>query len=297
MDFQRLQTFRDVAELGSLAAAARASRQDPSAVSRSIAGLEAELGVRLFQRSTRRLTLTEAGETYLSRIRPLLEELAAAHEAASGLVERPRGCLRVTTSNAYGQTVLAPLLPAFHTAYPEIDLELVCADNALDLVAERIDVAVRLGPRPVGDVVASRLRSTSKRLVASPNYLATHRPIRTPQDVSDHVCLRFLAEGYRDHWLFRDPQGQELVVPVFGALATANATVLHDMTLAGMGLTLLSDWMTDDDIAAGRLIELLPNWTAAAGHFDTAIWVLYPSRRFLPHKARVFIDHLREHLA
>ncbi len=297
MDVQRLQTFRDVAELGSLAAAARATRQDPSAVSRSLAALEAELGVRLFQRSTRRLTLTEAGETYLARVRPLLEELAAAHEAASGLVERPRGCLRVTTSNAYGQTVLAALLPSFHAAYPEIELELVCADETLDLVAQRIDVAIRLGPRPVGDVVVSRLQSTNKRLVASPDYLAARDPIRRPEDVGGHTCLRFLLEGYRDHWLFRDTGGQELVVPVHGSLATANAMVLHQMALAGLGVTLLSDWMADDDIAAGRLIALLPDWTVAAGHFDTAIWLLYPSRRFLPHKARVFIDHLRERLA
>jgi len=293
MDLSRLEVFRDVARLGSLAAAARAWRLDASAVSRLVAALEAELGVRLFQRTTRSLTLTEAGQTYLDRIEPLIEELAAAREAAAGLVEQPRGLLRVTASSAYGQAVLGPLLASFHQAHPLVDLELVLTDDNVDLVAERIDVALRLGPRPTGDLIASLLQMTEKRLVASPAYLEAHPPILAPAQVADHPCLVFALEGYREAWLFRDALGQVTSVPVTARIATTNAILLRDCAIAGLGLALLSDWLADAEIAAGRLQPVLPAWTAAAGQFEMAIWILYPSKRFLPLKARVFIDHVR----
>ena len=171
MELARLITFRAAARLGSIAAAARGAGVDASVVSRNVAALEAELGVRLLQRTTRRLELTEAGEIYLSRIEPLIDELAAAKEAAVGVVKQPQGRLRVTASSAYGQTVVAPLLRSFNLAYPDVQLELILTDNLIDLVTERIDLALRLGPTPAGDLIAARLATTQKRLVASPDYL------------------------------------------------------------------------------------------------------------------------------
>jgi DNA-binding transcriptional LysR family regulator len=294
MDIARLEVFRNVARLGSLAAAARAASVDPSVVSRALAGLERELGVRLFQRTTRRLTLTEAGELYLARVDALVCELEAAREEVAGLVRGPRGRLRVTASNAFGQVVLAPLLPRFQALYPDVELELVLTDATLDLVAERIDVALRLGPRPEGDVVAAQLAPSAKHVVASPGYLERSPPIAAPADLAAHPCLAFPFEGFRSHWLFRAPDGQETAVGIGGGLTCGNAMVLRDLAIAGLGPTLVSDWLVRDDLAAGRLRRLLPEWTAAARSFDAAIWIVYPSRAFLPQKARVFIDHLRE---
>lgn len=293
MDLQRLQIFRDVIRTGSFAGAARIRRANPSIVSRAISALEAELGVRLLQRSTRRLALTEAGQTYLARIEPLLEELSAAHEAAAGLVERPRGRLRVTASNAFGLSVLAPMLPRFCSQYPDVEIEMVLTDEVLDLVALGIDVAIRLGPRPTGDLVTSRWKPMQNRAVAAPSYLARAKPILTPEDVSDHPCLRFPFGDFATQWRFREAEGREVLVPVSGKIASSNALVLRETALAGLGVALLADWLIDEDLAAGRLKHVLPSWRATANGFESGVWFVYPSRSFLPQKARVFIDSLR----
>lgn len=293
MDMDRLATFRDVARQGSIAAAARQVGCDPSAVSRAVASLEAELGVRLFQRTTRRLELTEAGAGYLKRIEPVLDELAAARNEALGLVGRPRGRLRVTASSAYGQTVLAPLLGSFRHAHPEVELDLVLTDALVDLVAERIDVALRLGPRPEGEVVAAQLTPTLMRAVASSCYLRDAPALAQPHEVGRHACLVTTTQG-RTTWTFRQAE-QEQALDVTGVVATSNTLVLRRCALDGMGVALLPDWLVDEDLAAGRLTCVLPGWNASVRGVETGVWIVYPSRRFLPLKTRAFIDHLRAH--
>lgn len=294
MDTDRLQTFRNVARRGSIAAAARLAGCDPSAVSRGIASLEAELGLRLFQRTTRRLELTEAGEGYLRRVEPLIDELAAAREEALGLVGRPRGRLRVTASSAYGQTMLAPQLKSFREQYPDVELEILLTDALVDLVSERVDVALRLGPRPVGDWIVARLASTTMRVVASPEYLRSNPAITVPQEVGGHACLISVPHS-RATWIFRQG-GQEDAIPVDGAIATSNTLVLKRCALDGLGVSVLADWLIDDDVAEGRLEVILPDWQVAVRNFDTGAWIVYPSRSFLPVKTRAFIDHLRRHV-
>lgn len=294
MELDRLQTFRDVARCGSLAAAARLAGCDASIVSRSIAALEAELGVRLFQRTTRRLQLTEAGEVYLKRIEPVLDELTTARDEALGLVGQPQGRLRLTASSAFGQTVIAPLLPAFRRAYPEVELELILTDALVDLIAERVDLALRLGPRPSGDWIVSRLMPTPMRAVASPDYLSTAPPLAVPGDIGGHACLIPAAQS-RATWIFRR-DGVEEAISVGGAIATSNTLVLKRCALDGLGIAVLADWLVHDDLASCRLQGVLPEWEVAARHFDTGVWIVYPSRHFLPLKTRVFIDHLKAHV-
>jgi DNA-binding transcriptional LysR family regulator len=269
---------------------------DPSAVSRAIAGLEVDLGVRLFQRTTRSLSLTEAGDLYLTRALPLVEELARLGDEARATRQAPRGTLRVTASVTFGQAILMPLLPAFRAAYPDIALECLFTDQNLDLIGDRIDLAVRLGPAVEGDVIASRLMTTRYRVVASADYLATAPALQGPDDLAAHRLLLFTIRPFRTRWLFRDAAGSVRAVPVQGDVAISPAGAILDAALAGMGVALLPNYLTDRHLAAGRLVRCLPAWDVTATTWDTGAWLVYPSRSFLPAKTRAMVDFLRARL-
>lgn len=291
METNHLRLLCDVAQLGSFAAAARRHDLDPSAVSRIIAGLEADLGVRLFQRSTRRLTLTEAGSAYLARVAGALEDLDAAGEAARALGGEPVGTLRLTASVAFGQVRLLPLLPDLRARYPRLKLDLLLTDYPLDLVGEQIDLAIRLGPGVSGDLIAVKLMDTRYRVVASAAYCAAAPPLIRPGDLAGHSCIRLPLPGFRSHWQFLGPAGGETVA-VAGDLMISSVLAIRQAALDGLGVALLADWLVDADIAAGRLIALLPAHRVTATAPDTAAWLVYPSRRFMPHKVRLMIDFL-----
>ncbi len=297
MDLANVRLLLEVARRGSFAAAARANDIDPSSVSRLVAQAEAELGLRVFHRTTRQLSLTEAGEVYLGRIDGLLDELEMAREQAQGVSATPAGTLRLTTSVAFGQHCLLPLLPEFRRRFPDLALELMLTDANLELVAERIDLAIRLGASVSGDVVCAKLTDTRYRVCASPDYLAAAPALRRPADLGAHPCLLFALPDFRDRWRFRDRAGVTQEVAVTGNLVMSNALALRDAARAGLGPALLADWLVDADIAAGRLVDVFPAFAAAATSFDTAAWLVYPSRAYLPNKVRVTIDFLRERLS
>lgn len=296
MDLQALRTFVAVAREGSFAAVARTCGSDPSQISRAIASLEQELGFRLFQRTTRRMALTEAGALYLARAAAVVEELDHALDEALATSRGPSGTLRLTASVAFGQACLVPLLPKFRADFPEMRLELILSDENLDLVANRIDLAIRLAPTIAADVVCSRLFRTRYRVCAAPSYLERAGRIGRPQDIATHDCLLFTLPQFRDHWLFRGARGGTAKVPVKGWLLLSNALALRQAMLDGQGPALLPDWLIGEDIAARRCIDLFPRHEVAATSFDTAAWLLYPSRRFLPRKVRDSIDFLRRAL-
>lgn len=296
MNTQDLLLFAEVARSGSFAAAAKARDMDPSSVSRAIAGLETTLGVRLFQRTTRRMSLTEEGELYLARAVPLVEDLTALQAEAQQTRRTPAGNLRLTASVSFGQNAIVPLLPAFRRLYPEITLECVFTDANVDMVAERIDLAVRLAPAIEGDVIATKLMETTYRVVASPDYLNARGRPQSPQDLSDRDCILFNLRGWRSQWVFRNNGGERVDVPVTGSLVLSPAGALRDAALAGMGPALLANWMVDPDIRDGRLINLFPDYEATATTFDTAAWIIYPSRAYLPTKTRAMIDFMKDQL-
>ncbi|MEL6264867.1 MAG: LysR family transcriptional regulator, partial [Pseudomonadota bacterium] len=209
MDLDLLRMVLLVGQRGSIAGAARALDLDPSTVSRAVAAVEREIGVALFHRSTRRLGATEEGARYLARIAPLLDELDAAGEEAATARATVAGTLRLTASVAYTHECLVPLLPALADAHPDLTVELLPSDAALDLVGEGIDLAIRLGPAPTGDLVCTRLASTRYRVVASPGWRDRAGPLAGPGALSDHDCLRFTLPGFRSRWLFRAPDGAE----------------------------------------------------------------------------------------
>jgi len=295
METNQLRVFLDVIKRGGFAAVARDSNVDPSSISRAVASLESELGVRLFQRTTRKLALTEAGESFLARVAPLVEELERARDEIASVGSEPSGTLRLTASVAFGQICLVPLLPEFRIAFPRLKLELLMTDTNLDLVADRIDLAIRLAPSYRGDLIGSKLFATRYRIAASPAYVAREGKPKTPRDLGARSCLLFPLPDFRDRWLFRR-RGVVEEVPVQGHLVLSTALALRSAALDGLGPVLLADWHLHEDLARGRLIDLFPQYEVTATTFDTAAWLLYPSRNYLPHKVRVTIDFLRKHL-
>jgi DNA-binding transcriptional LysR family regulator len=297
MNSEDLELLVEVARLGGFAPVARSRNIDPSAISRSIAGLEAELGVRLFHRSTRKLSLTEAGHLYLSRIEPLIDELSHAGDEALSASKGVTGSLRMTASVAFGYQKLAPLLAEFRAKHPMLKLEVLLTDVNMHLVNDRIDLAVRLGSRFEGDVICTKLISTRYRVCASPSYVRTHGKPNKPQDLKKHSCLLLSLPEFRNRWHFSDRKNKVQDVEITGEVVVSNPLVQQRCTLEGMGPALLADWLCDEHIVAGDLVDLFPGYAVTATSFDTGVWLLYPSRNYLPGKVRAMIDFLRERFA
>ncbi|MGO9396539.1 MAG: LysR family transcriptional regulator [Xanthobacteraceae bacterium] len=296
MDVATLSVFIEVVRRGSFAAVAKDRNVDPSSISRLIAGLEEELSIRLFQRSTRQLVLTEGGRIYFERIEPLIEELqracAAARDAGAGL----SGTLRISTTVAFGQICIVPLLAEFRASYPGLTLELLLTDSNLDLIGERIDVAIRLGPRLDVGYVAAKLFPTRYRVCGSPAYIAREGRPSTPAQLAKRKCVVFDLPGFRDRWLFRDKSGEVTEVPIASDLRLSSALAIRQCVLDGLGPTLIGHWNVDSDLGDGLLIDLFPEYSVTATDFETAAWIIYPSRSYLPAKVRAFIDFIRERL-
>ena len=297
MEITDLKTLLLVRNLGSFAAAARALDLNPASVSRRVAEIEAGLGLRIFQRSTRRFSVTEAGEAFLARLSPLLDEFDAALGAAEALGSAAGGTLRMTTSVSFGHEVVVPLLGAFHAAYPGIQVELILSDSNLDLVRDRIDLALRLAPAPAGDLISSRIVAARYRVVASPGYLQRHGAPQGPMDLVAHDTLRFTLPGFRDRWLFRDAAQAVTEVPVNGWLVCTNALSLRRAALDGLGVALLTDWLVGGCLRDGALVDLFPGFEVTATGFESGIWALYPTKAYLPQRVRLMIDFIRQQVA
>jgi DNA-binding transcriptional LysR family regulator len=240
------------------------------------------------------MALTEAGRVYVARLAGLLDELEAARDDAATINDHPVGILRLTASVAFGVTCIVPLLEDFRSRFPKLKLDLVLSDTNVDLVGDSIDLAVRLAPSVHHDIIATKLMDTKYYVVATNDYIArAGAPIR-PIDLSDHACLRFSLPHYRDQWQFRDSLGRIEQVPVSGDFVMSNAYSIYTAVKRGLGPALLPDFLVAPDLANGSLIDLFPNHDAAAADFNTAAWLLYPSRTYLPSKVRGMIDFLKQ---
>jgi DNA-binding transcriptional LysR family regulator len=297
MDIARLKLFIDVAKKRSFAAVARDYNQDPSTISRTIAGLETELGIRLFQRTTRNMTLTEAGEIYRNRMETLVEYMDNALEEARSVSVHPTGTMRITTTHAFGQLRLAPLIPQLRQEFPDLKFDFHLTDSPLDLVANRIDLAIRLGNRVDGDVIATKLFDTRYLICASPHYLQTHDAIVQPANIVKHRCLVFRSLSPGNNWLARSASGRETVLPVDGDVVISSMVALLECVRDGYGLSLFPEWMVKSDLVQGRLVNVLPDHEIVGGNTRASAWLVYPSKRYLPFKVRAMVDFLKIHLS
>lgn len=290
MNLQAIQAFVRTVEHGSFAAVARVEHVAPSSISRLVAELEGELGVRLFQRTTRRLSLTEAGQAYLVRVSPLLEELDGARNYARDMGTTPRGVLRVACSNTFAQMHLAQWLPRFLPLYPDLNIEFALGAHYTDLISGRIDVAVRIGRVDGASLVVRKLCEMPRVIVASPRLLAGRK--LKPDDVAREPCLLFPHEGFAPVWRFRDRHSRVREAQPRSRLVAADGIVLRNLALEGVGVALLTRWLCANELASGSLVDVFPSYDVTATEFDASIFIVYPSRSYLPLKVRVFVDFI-----
>jgi len=283
-----LQVFRQVAELESFAAAARRLNLSAPAVSKNVAELEAYLGVRLINRTTRKLHLTEAGQNYLDNISRILDDLGEAECALGPLRTEPAGTLRIAaplTSSLFG---LSQALPDFMQRYPAINLNIDLNDRRVDVIRDGYDLAIR-GSDNFKDtsLIARKLTVLKHVLCASPRYWAEHGPLQHPSELRQHQCIRFLHSDHADNWEFRRNRNIESV-RVQGRLSVGSSLVIRDALLAGFGVSLIPRIYVAEHLASGALVPALEDWQAN----ETAIFAVYPSRRYIAPKLRVFLDFL-----
>jgi DNA-binding transcriptional LysR family regulator len=291
--FQAIVAFAKVVETGSFARAADRLDVSVSAVSRQVAELEAHLGVRLLNRTTRRLSLTEPGQAFHERCVQLLADLEEAEEAVTASAVVPRGTLRITASISFGAGYLAPAIAEFQRQHPQVRFDIELSDRAVDLVDERIDLAIRIGDIGSQALIGRRIGIAQMVCCAAPSYLARHPAPRTPADLARHACLTYEYSSGGNLWRFTDDAGRIHDVKVDGPAHANNGAVLAALAVAGVGINLGPDFIVAEDVRAGRLVPLLPGYAPPA----IAINAAYPSRRHLSAKVRAFIDFLVQHFA
>ncbi len=289
MDLNEMLVFARVVQAGSFTAAAAELHMPKSTVSRRVSELEARLASRLLQRTTRKLSLTDAGRIYYDYCARIAGEIEAAERAVSSLQERPRGRLRVTTPANFG--FLAPIVTDFLRRYPEVSIELVSTTRRVDLIEERFDVALRAGTLADSTLISRSLGRLAWFLVATPAYLKKRGRPRAPADLKRHDCLLFGAAGMADGLRLERGDSFEQV-PLSGRLQVTEVDILHAGVTAGLGIAVLPAYLCVDDLRAGRLERVLRDWSLPPTPFQ----VVYASTRHISPTVKFFVDHVHARL-
>ena len=284
-----MSVFSKVVASGSLSAAARDLGVSTAVVSRRLASLEARLGVRLVNRTTRQLALTDEGASYLDACTRILGEVEDADAAAAARRIEPQGVLKVALPASFGHKHIAPLIPPFAERFPKIHLALSLSDRTVNMIEEGYDLAIRIGELEDSSLAARKLAPNRRVVCASPGYLKTHEAPRKPDDLQRHNCLT--TNDLHMNWEYKGPDGKRGSVRVTGHYACDNWEVLREWAMAGLGVALKSTWDVRRQLEDGSLVSLLPGYDFGT---DVAIYAIYPHRRYLPAKTRVFIDYLAE---
>ena len=287
-----LRMFVRAVEAGSFSKAAIATNTKTSTVSRAIASLEEDLGVSLFHRTTRRAHLTEPGATFYEHARGVLRSLEEARDAASSMEGRPQGLIRLHIPSGFGRLHIMPFVPDFLAAYPDIRLDISLSDVRVDLLSVGADLAIRIGSLIDSSLLARKLASHRRVVCASPTYLDTRPPIAEPIDLLQHNCLVYALQP-TDRWFFRRHVGTGDAfeeVPVSGTLRADDAEPVRDAAVAGMGVALLPTWLIAEEIKAGRLRHVLPEWFSMINTKPSGIFGIFPPHHMVPPKVRAFLD-------
>lgn len=282
---ESLQVFVAVAHAGGFSAAARALGLPVPTVSRKVAELEESLGVRLFERSTRSVVLTDAAQPYYESCRRLLDELRDADELVSGSHRSPRGELTITAPVGFGRQHVQPVALQFLHEYPDIDLRLLMVDRLVDLVDEHVDLALRIGELPDSSLVARPLGHIKKIVCASPGYLQRHGVPRHPSELVEHPCILWASLGAREAWLLRD-EGTDTRFPIRVRLTTTLPESAIEAAQAGLGLTQVTSYQVEAAVRAGTLVPVLREHESP----PTPVSLVHLSKRRVPLKLRVFLD-------
>jgi DNA-binding transcriptional LysR family regulator len=288
-----LKVFRQVVEQGGFAAASRQLGLSPAAVSKNIAELEAHVAVRLLNRTTRRMSLTEAGRQYYEKVARILDDLHDADMSMGPLQQEPTGTLRVSAPMSLSLTLLATAMPRFLARHPRLSLDLHLEDRRIDLIREGFDVAIRGSDRlEESSLVARKLMTLEHVLCGAPAYLRQHGEPQAPADLRRLECVRFTLSGHADEWTFQRA-GQVERVQVRGRYKVNSSLAVRDALRAGLGVSLVPRVYVQADLEIGALRQVLTDWTPV----ETDVYVVYPSRRHMVAKVRALVDFLVEELA
>jgi DNA-binding transcriptional LysR family regulator len=320
--FAAVRAFLQAAELGSFSKAAARMEVKTSTVSRHINELEADLGIALFNRSTRGLVLTEGGHVFRTHALTAVQSLDEARQSASSLNASPQGVLRVTMPASFGRRHVIPHLPEFIKRYPHIDIDAVLTDEPLNIIEARIDLAIRIGALPDSQLVARRLAEHRRIVCASPAYTKQYGVPAAPAELAGHTALRFTLapddkwilvkrsgkaasgraassrlgqsgspqlQGLRRNTRRHAPQN-EVAVQLKGRIRANDTDALLELAIAGCGIALLPAWSAADALRQGRLVQLLPDWDAQTSHAEPAIWAVYSPKKTVSSKVRAFLD-------
>lgn len=282
-----MSVFVEVARKGSFSAAARRLQLSPSAVSKLITRMEERLGSRLFNRTTRKLSLTEGGQRYFTRCVEILVDIDTAEDLLAGYQQAPKGELSVSCSPGFARFQLLPMIPRFLEQYPQLDLNLQTSGEKVDLVSHNIDVAIRLGKLKDSSLVARKLGGSHRIVCASPDYLKTHGTPKKPDDLLNHNCLTIAADSDFNRWALNRGSRQKIVA-VSGNLVSNSVDSLYEMALQGQGIINLAEFIVGPELRSGRLVPLFKGYKSDSQQ----VHAVYPHRLHLPAKVRVFIDFL-----
>lgn len=282
--------FRQAVDRGTIAAAARATGLSAEMAGHHLRSLEGRLGIRLLNRTTRRLSLTEAGRAYYNRCVAVLDEVAAAEAEAAHLQTEPKGHLKIAAPLAFGGSALVAPLAAFTQKYPEVSIDLDLSERNVQLVDEHYDLALRLGDLPDSSLVAKRLAAFPLVLVASPDYLAGAAVLDHPADITGHEALIYTQTRNPRLWEFADAEGKSVSAPVVGRIAASDVEFLLKLALQGRGLLQVPAFLLGEHRESGRLVQLLPTWRTRV----LPLHVVLPHRSLLPATVRRFTDFLAD---
>ncbi|HSW16363.1 MAG TPA: LysR family transcriptional regulator [Ramlibacter sp.] len=291
-NIRELAFFLRVSSEESFSAAARSLDVDPSTISKVMQRLENRLGVRLFHRTSRALRLTPEGESLLAAAQKVMLALQEAEESLSPATTHATGLLRVSSTPAFANNRLAPLMPSFTEKHPDLRVEFVLAATPPDLFEQQIDVSFQSGNIPDSTLVARRVTTARWRICASPAYLERAGTPTLPDELATHKCLNFLPGSFRSQWVVKDAGELRTLKPV-ASVAANNGDMLCTLAVHGLGLARLADYHIAPHLEAGRLVTVLDDHQPDS----EPIYAVYPSRRHLSLRVRAFLDHLQEHLA
>ena len=283
-----IAVFVKVVESGSFTAAAERLSLSKSVVSKYVTRLEDRLGARLLNRTTRRLSLTEAGSVFHERSQLALQEIEEAEAEVSRMQVKPRGILRLNTPMSFGIMHVAPALPDFIRQYPDVSIDMNLDDRKVDVIEEGFDISIRIADLPDSSLVARRLGPCRHAIVASPDYLDRHGTPSTPYELQQHYVITFRYQETAHSWHFRSPDNKTISVPVSGSVQMNNSLALREALLGGIGITRTPTFVVGQDIQDGRLRPILTNYET----LEVSIYLVYPQRRHLSPKVRAFIDFL-----
>lgn len=280
-----MKVFVTVVEAGSFTSAADRSQLSRAMVSKYVASLEARLGTRLLQRTTRQLKLTESGAAYYEKCLPIIAAVQEAEEGTTELNTTARGTLRLTMPVSFGVLHMGPMISAYLKKYPEMKIDAQLTDRRVDLIEEGLDLAVRIGALAESGLIARKLAADSLVICAAPEYLKRHGVPQHPQDLIRHNCLLYAYSAPVDEWRLNGPHGP-VSVKVAGSLRANNGDMVKLAALGGVGLVRQPSFLVGDELRSGRLVEVLPDYRDR----DLGIFAVYPSRTHLSAKVRTFVD-------